>query len=122
MNKAIQTLEFNKIKERLSEFCQSSLGKQLVDNLYPTVNIKAVETSILSMKSYKDIEEEISYSVSGALVLSQASKNLGRIRRLKENQKEKIEKTLQVFLSSNSNKSLIQEFFISEKMVITPYL
>ena len=63
MNKAIQTLEFNKIKERLSEFCQSSLGKQLVDNLYPTVNIKAVETSILSMKSYKDIEEEISYSV-----------------------------------------------------------
>ena len=31
MNKAIQTLEFNKIKERLSEFCQSSLGKQLVD-------------------------------------------------------------------------------------------
>ena len=63
MNKAIQTLEFNKIKERLSEFCQSSLGKQLVDNLYPAVNIKAVETSILSMKSYKDIEEEISYSV-----------------------------------------------------------
>ena len=87
MNKAIQTLEFNKIKERLSEFCQSSLGKQLVDNLYPAVNIKAVETSILSMKSYKDIEEEISYSVSGALVLSQASKNLGRIRRLKENPK-----------------------------------
>ena len=39
MNKAIQTLEFNKIKERLSEFCQSSLGKQLVDNLYPAVNI-----------------------------------------------------------------------------------
>ena len=188
MNKAIQTLEFNKIKERLSEFCQSSLGKQLVDNLYPAVNIKAVETRlketkeavrllkagmipplgglsnismllektekgmileaseltaindflracrnleqfmnkhkelipliseyILSMKSYKYIEEEISYSVSGAIVLSQASKNLGRIRRLKENQKEKIEKTLQAFLSSNSNKSLIQEFFISEK-------
>jgi DNA mismatch repair protein MutS2 len=46
MNKAIQTLEFNKIKDRLSEFCQSSLGKQLVDKLYPAVNIKAVEARL----------------------------------------------------------------------------
>ena len=50
MNKAIQTLEFNKIKERLSEFCQSSLGKQLVDILYPAVNIKAVETRLKETK------------------------------------------------------------------------
>ena len=49
MNKAIQTLEFNKIKERLSEFCQSSLGKQLVDNIYPAVNIKAVSSKTWSL-------------------------------------------------------------------------
>lgn len=41
-----EKLQYNKLKELVKEYCVSSLGKELIDKLVPTGNIKAVENRL----------------------------------------------------------------------------
>ena len=68
-----------------------------------------------SITDFKSIEEEIEFSIRGSLVDSNASKELKKIRRYIENTECKIQEQLEKFLKSTSNKSYIQEFFVSKR-------
>ncbi|WP_027622982.1 endonuclease MutS2 [Clostridium lundense] len=68
-----------------------------------------------SITEFKFIEEEIELSIRGSLVDSNASKELKKIRRLIESTEGKIKEKLDKFLKNNSNKTYIQEFFISKR-------
>lgn len=61
------------------------------------------------------IEEEINIAIKGNRVDSNASKELKKIRRHIDNCEGKIKEKLEKFLKSSSNKTYIQEFFISER-------
>lgn len=69
----------------------------------------------LSISECVEIEEEISRSISGSKVSSEASKELKKIRRQMESCEDKINERLKKFLSNPSNKESIQEFFISKR-------
>ncbi|MFD1448026.1 endonuclease MutS2 [Oceanobacillus profundus] len=68
-----------------------------------------------SMSEFKNVEEEVNYSIKGNRVDSAASKELRRIRRNIESVEEKIKERLNKFLNSSTNKKYIQETFISKK-------
>jgi DNA mismatch repair protein MutS2 len=68
-----------------------------------------------SITEFKSIEEEIEFSIRGTLVDSNASKELKKIRRYIENAEGKIQEQLEKFLKSSSNKTYIQEFFVSKR-------
>ncbi|GCD11523.1 endonuclease MutS2 [Clostridium tagluense] len=68
-----------------------------------------------SITEFKSIEEEIEFSVRGSLVDSNASKELKKIRRYIENAESKIQEQLDKFLKNSSNKTYIQEFFVSKR-------
>ncbi|WP_339315817.1 endonuclease MutS2 [Oceanobacillus sp. FSL W7-1304] len=68
-----------------------------------------------SMSEFKNVEEEVDYSIKGNRVDSAASKELRRIRRSIESVEEKIKERLNKFLNSSTNKKYIQETFISKK-------
>lgn len=53
--KALQQLEFNKIKERLSEFTISDEGKSMVDRLEPSNDIKRIEQALLETSEARAI-------------------------------------------------------------------
>ena len=61
------------------------------------------------------IEEEINSSIKGAIVDSNAIKELKKIRRRIDICEEKIRERLDKFLKSSTNKKYIQEFFISKR-------
>ncbi|CAG9613392.1 Endonuclease MutS2 [Bacillus rhizoplanae] len=183
-----EKLQYNELKEIVKSYCVSGLGKQLLDKLQPSSNMKVVKNrlnetteakSILnteshvpligisniegiigklekgiileptelvsisdflrgcrkikgfmlskaffapvlssyaySMSEFKNIEEEIHFSIKGNRVDSAASKELKRIRNHIETTEEKIGDRLNKFLKSSANKEYIQEFFISKK-------
>jgi DNA mismatch repair protein MutS2 len=183
-----EKLQYNELKQTVRSYCVSGLGKQLLDKLKPSTNIKIVKNrlnettearAILdaegyvpflgvsnidhiiqnlekgmmlnpselvsvsdflrgcgkmkkfmmnkefsapiltsyanSMTEFKDIEEEINFSIKGNRVDSAASKELKRIRHNMEVVEEKIKERLNKFLNSSSYKKYIQEFFISKK-------
>ncbi|MGE8206848.1 endonuclease MutS2 [Heyndrickxia sp. NPDC080065] len=68
-----------------------------------------------SMSEFKNVEEEINFSIKGNRVDSSASRELKRIRNNIESTEEKIKERLNKFLNSSANKKYIQEFFISKK-------
>ena len=68
-----------------------------------------------SITDFKSIEEEIEFSIRGSLVDSNASKELKKIRRYIENTEGKIQEQLERFLKNSSNKTYIQEFFVSKR-------
>jgi len=68
-----------------------------------------------SITEFKDIEEEIDFSIRGSLVDSNASKELKKIRRHIEDTDSKIQEKLEKFLKSSANKAFIQEFFVSKR-------
>ncbi|WP_125154255.1 endonuclease MutS2 [Clostridium rectalis] len=76
---------------------------------------KALSAYARIITEFNFIEEEIEYSIKGSCVDSNASKELKRVRRLIENNEDKIKEKLDKFLKSNSNKRYIQEFFISKR-------
>ncbi|MGM9988088.1 MAG: endonuclease MutS2, partial [Bacillaceae bacterium] len=189
MNKmTFEKLQYNELKEIVKSYCVSGLGKQLLDKLEPSGNLKVVKNrlnetteartildaeghvpflgisnieSIIqklekgmslspselvsiadflrgcrkikkfmeekeffapvlasyanSMTEFRNLEEEINFSIKGNMVDSAASKELKRIRRHIENVEEKIKDRLNKFLNSGTNKKYIQEFFISKK-------
>lgn len=61
------------------------------------------------------IEEEINSAIKGAMVDSNASKELRKIRRHIDICEGKIREKLDKFLKSSNNKDYIQEFFISKR-------
>ncbi|MDM5312482.1 endonuclease MutS2 [Peribacillus frigoritolerans] len=68
-----------------------------------------------SMTEFRSIEEEIQFTIKGNAVVSEASKDLKRIRNQIIKTEGKIEERLNKFLKSGANKEFIQEFFISKK-------
>ncbi|MFJ7744767.1 endonuclease MutS2 [Peribacillus sp. NPDC097295] len=68
-----------------------------------------------SMTEFRSIEEEIQFVIKGNMVVSEASKELKRIRNQIGKTESKIEERLNKFLKSGANKEFIQEFFISKK-------
>lgn len=68
-----------------------------------------------SMTEFKNIEEEINFSIKGNIVDSLASNELKRIRNRIGIAEEKIKDRLNKFLKSSANQKYIQEFFISQK-------
>ena len=68
-----------------------------------------------SITEFKSIEEEIEFSIRGSIVDSNASKELKKIRRYIENTEGKIQEKLEKFLKNSSNKTYIQEFFVSKR-------
>jgi MutS2 family protein len=183
-----EKLQYNELKQTVRSYCVSGLGKQLLDKLKPSTNIKIVKNrlnettearAILdaeghvpflgisnidhtiqnlekgmmldpselvsvsdflrgcrkmkkfmmnkeffaplltsyanSMTEFKNIEEEINFSIKGNRVDSAASKELKRIRNSMAAAEEKIKERLNKFLNSSSYKKYIQEFFISKK-------
>jgi len=68
-----------------------------------------------SMTEFRSIEEEIQFTIKGNAVVSEASKDLKRIRNQIIKTESKIEERLNKFLKSGANKEFIQEFFISKK-------
>jgi len=183
-----EKLQYNELKQIVKSYCVSGLGKQLIDKLQPSTNIKVVknrlnettearaivdaeghvpflgvsniETTIQklekgmildpsellsvsdflrgcrkikkfmldkeffapvlasyanSMSEFKDVEEEINFSIKGNNVDSAASKELKRVRKSMELTEEKIKERLNKFLNNSANKKYIQEFFISKK-------
>ncbi|ENQ3077094.1 endonuclease MutS2 [Bacillus cereus] len=183
-----EKLQYNELKEIVKSYCVSGLGKQLLDKLQPSSNIKVVKNRLnetteakailnteshvplvgisnieniigklekgmilepaelvsvsdflrgcrkikgfmlsktffapvlssyaYSMAEFKNIEEEIHFSIKGNRVDSAASKELKRIRNQIETTEEKIGDRLNKFLKSSANKEYIQEFFISKK-------
>lgn len=68
-----------------------------------------------SMSEFKNVEEEIEYSIKGNRVDSAASKELRRIRQSIESVEGKIKERLNKFLNNSTNKQYIQENFISKK-------
>ena len=68
-----------------------------------------------SMTEFRSIEEEIQFVIKGNMVVSEASKELKRIRNQIAKTETKIEERLNKFLKSGANKEFIQEFFISKK-------
>lgn len=61
------------------------------------------------------IEDEINIAIKGAIVDSNASKDLKRIRRHMSLCEEKIQEKLNKFIKNPSNREYIQEFFISQR-------
>ncbi|MBS4538536.1 endonuclease MutS2 [Clostridium sp. D2Q-11] len=187
-NNTLKTLEYNKLKEKVKEFCISGLGKELIDNLTPHMNIDVIkkrldETSeaknifnnsnhipfdgiydinnlidkvdkvgqldpsemlkisdflrgcrrikkfmieqvfyaptlseyALSLSEFRDIEEEINQAIRNNRVDSSASKELNRVRRKIDNIEEKIQEKLNKYLTSQTYKKYIQEFYISKR-------
>lgn len=181
-------LQFTELKEIVKSYCVSGLGKNLIDRLKPSSNLKVVESrlnetsegralldtvghiplegifninssieniekgAILvpdeltklcdflrgcrkikdfmkgkefyaptlssygeSITEFKSIEEEIEFSIRGSVVDSNASKELKKIRRYIENAESKIQDQLDKFLKNGTNKSYIQEFFVSKR-------
>ncbi|MFC9598850.1 endonuclease MutS2 [Peribacillus butanolivorans] len=68
-----------------------------------------------SMTEFRSIEEDIQFVIKGNMVVSEASKDLKRIRSQIVKTESKIEERLNKFLKSGANKEFIQEFFISKK-------
>ncbi|MFD6440523.1 endonuclease MutS2 [Peribacillus sp. NPDC060186] len=68
-----------------------------------------------SMTEFRSIEEDIQFVIKGNMVVSEASKDLKRIRNQIVKTESKIEERLNKFLKSGANKEFIQEFFISKK-------
>ncbi|MFZ0446781.1 MAG: endonuclease MutS2 [Bacillus sp. (in: firmicutes)] len=183
-----EKLQYNELKQIVKSYCVSGLGKQLLDKLKPSSNMKVVKNrlnettearTILdaggnvpflgvsnidntiqnlekgmildprelvnisdflrgcrkikkfmeekdffapvlasyanSMTEFKNIEEEINFSIKGNIVDSLASNELKRIRNRIGIAEEKIKDRLNKFLKSSANKKYIQEFFISKK-------
>lgn len=69
----------------------------------------------LSITEFREIEEDILFSIRGNRVDSGASKELKRIRNQIVKTEEKIEERLNKFLKSGAHKEYIQEFYISKK-------
>ncbi|MBS4534501.1 endonuclease MutS2 [Clostridium sp. D2Q-14] len=69
----------------------------------------------LSLSEFRDIEEEINYSIRNNRVNSSASKNLNRIRRKIDSLEDKIQQKLNKFITSATYKKYLQEFFISKR-------
>lgn len=184
----LEKLSYKELKEIIKKYCVSGLGKNLIDNLSPSSNIRTVkkrlnettegrtlvdlsyhiplegifnispliekiekglvlEPSDLTMISdflrgsrkikkfmedksgYAEllssyacsisdlyyIEEEINESIRGAIVDSNASKELKKIRRYIDICEGKIKEKLDKFLKSSNNKEYIQEFFVSQR-------
>lgn len=183
-----EKLQYDELKEMVKSHCVSSLGKELIDKLQPSTNMKVVQNRLNettearklldaeshlplkgvsninlqmeklekgmilgpselvaisdflrgcrtikkfmldkeffapvlhsyshSMMEFRDIEENINYSIKGNRVDSEASKELKRIRNQIDKVEDKIEERLNKFLKSSANKEYIQEFFISKK-------
>lgn len=183
-----EKLQYDELKEMVKSHCVSSLGKELLDKLQPSTNIKVVQNRLNettearklldaeshlplkgvsninlqmeklekgmilgpselvaisdflrgcrtikkfmldkeffapvlhsyshSMMEFRDIEENINFSIKGNRVDSEASKELKRIRNQIDKVEDKIEERLNKFLKSSANKEYIQEFFISKK-------
>jgi MutS2 family protein len=68
-----------------------------------------------SITELENVEEEINASIHNNIIDSNATKELKRIRRLIENSEIKIEEKLEGFLKSSSNKTVIQDFFITKR-------
>lgn len=183
-----EKLQYDELKGMVKSHCVSSLGKELIDKLQPSTNMKVVQNRLNettearklldaeshlplkgvsninlqmeklekgmilspselvaisdflrgcrtikkfmldkeffapvlhsyshSMMEFRDIEENINYSIRGNRVDSEASKELKRIRNQIDKVEDKIEERLNKFLKSSANKEYIQEFFISKK-------
>lgn len=183
-----EKLQYDELKQLVHAHCVSELGKDLVDRLRPSTNIKVVQNRLNettearkildaeghipfmgttnigiiiqnlekgmmlspeelvniaaflrgcrklkgfmltqtffapvlssyanSMSTFKEIEEEINFSIKGNHVDSAASKELRRIRKSIEATEDKIKERLNKFLTSSTHKKYIQEFFISKK-------
>ncbi len=85
-----------------------------------SMELKANEASILSryalsITDYKNIEEEINFTIQNNAVSSDASKELKKIRKQLEIEKEKIQEKIERFFKNSDNKKYIQEFFVSER-------
>lgn len=69
----------------------------------------------LSLTDFNNIEEEINSTIKNSKVDSSASRELSRIRKKIDNMEEKIQEKLNKFLTSESYKKYIQEFYISKR-------
>lgn len=69
----------------------------------------------VNITDLKYIEEEIETAINGAIVDSNASKELKKIRRYIDLCEEKIKEKLERFIKNSSNKEYIQEFFVSQR-------
>lgn len=106
-NKTLNTLEYQKIKEKLQEFTVSNLGKKMIEKLEPSTNLIAVERmlketseakAILNSSSYiplygvHDIEESINKVEKGGILqpeeLVKTSDFLRGCRKLKKYMKK----------------------------------
>ena len=76
----------------------------------PTLSSYGVNITDLSY-----IEEVINRSIRGAMVDSNASRKLNKIRRMIDECEGKIKEKLERFLKNSENKKYIQEFFVSKR-------
>lgn len=103
--------------EELNKLCNFLRGCRKIKDFMEGKEFYAPNLSSYgnSITEFKSIEEEIEFSIRGSLVDSNASKELKKIRRYIENAEGKIQEKLEKFLKSSSNKTYIQEFFVSKR-------
>lgn len=77
--KALELLEFDKVKSELSNFCQSSLGKELVERLWPMYDQSAVTHALLETSEARHLLDAGCHIPLGGL--SDISEILGRVER-----------------------------------------
>lgn len=184
----MEKLQLNEVKEIIKNYCVSSLGKNLIDKLNPSSDIKIVRRRLnenveakkilensnhiplegvsnikpivekvrkgmilsceellqvsdflrgcskikkfmrdmefyspnlssysINISEFKEIEEEINFSIKNNRVDSNASKELKKIRKNIEVYDEKIREKLNKFITSSNNKKYIQEFIITKR-------
>ncbi|MGY3778510.1 endonuclease MutS2 [Isobaculum melis] len=68
-----------------------------------------------SINEFINIEDAIYQAIKNGQVASEASRNLGKVRRLINENETKIEERLNKFLKNKTNQPKIQEFFVSQK-------
>ena len=56
-NTTIEKLQLNEVKEQIKEYCVSSLGKELIDKLVPSTNIKIVKRKLKENREAKKVLE-----------------------------------------------------------------
>lgn len=99
---------------QVSDFLRgcSKIKKFMRDMEFYSPNLSSYS---LNISEFKEIEEEINFSIKNNRVDSNASKELKKIRKNIEVYDEKIREKLNKFITSSNNKKYIQEFIITKR-------
>lgn len=99
---------------QVSDFLRgcSKIKKFMKDMEFYSPNLSSYS---LNISEFKEMEEEINFSIKNNRVDSNASKELKKIRKNIEVYDEKIREKLNKFITSSNNKKYIQEFIITKR-------